>query len=81
MFSFKFNWIIYGLGKKNGSYALRYDSCLTIFLLIDGTDRSKISSDRYWIQFGISQYPLSFFENTPFNINNSFWENVMLLLW
>ena len=35
-------------------------------LLKDTTDRSKISSDRYRIQFDVNLYSLSFFTNTPF---------------
>ena len=36
------------------------------FLLIDATDKSKISSDRKRLFFALRQYPLSFFANTPF---------------
>ena len=36
------------------------------FLLIDATDRSKISSDQKRFFIALSLYPLSFFENTPF---------------
>ena len=36
------------------------------FLLIDPTDRSKISSDQKRLFFAVSLYPLSFFANTPF---------------
>ena len=36
------------------------------FLLIDVTDRSKISSDQQSLLFAVSLYPLSFFTNTPF---------------
>ena len=36
------------------------------FLLIDATDRSKISSDQKRFFIAISLYPLSFFANTPF---------------
>ena len=36
------------------------------FLLIDATDRSKISSDQKRLFFAVSLYPLSFFANTPF---------------
>ena len=43
------------------------------FLLIDATDRSKISSDQKRFFIALSLYPLSFFANTPFkctiNIN------------
>ena len=36
------------------------------FLLIDATDRSKISSDQKRFFIAFSLYPLSFFANTPF---------------
>ena len=39
------------------------------FLLIDATDRSKISSDQKRFFIALSLYPLSFFANTPFNCN------------
>ena len=35
-------------------------------LLIDATDRSKISSDQKRFFIALSLYPLSFFANTPF---------------
>ena len=37
------------------------------FLLIDATDRIKISSDQKRFFIALSLYPLSFFANTPFN--------------
>ena len=37
------------------------------FLLIDATDRRKISSDQRHFFIALSLYPLSFFANTPFN--------------
>ena len=36
------------------------------FLLIDATDRSKISSDQKRLFFSVSLYHLSFFAKTPF---------------
>ena len=39
------------------------------FLLIDATDRSKISSDQKRFFIALSLYPLSFFWNTPFKID------------
>ncbi len=39
------------------------------FLLIDATDRSKISSDQKRFFIALSLYPLSFFANTSFNDN------------
>ena len=38
------------------------------FLLIDETERSKISSDQKRLFFAVSLYPLSFFVNTPFKV-------------
>ena len=43
-------------------------------LLIDATDRSKISSDQKRFFIAFSQYPLSFFANTPFKSNEQ-WKN------
>ena len=40
------------------------------FLLIDATDRSKISSDQKRFFIALSLYPLSFFANTPFKMEN-----------
>jgi len=40
---------------------------MSSFLIIDSTDRSKISSDQHLIFFDVGLYPLSFFANTPFN--------------
>ena len=39
------------------------------FLLIDATDRNKISSDQKRFFIALSLYPLSFFANTPFKIH------------
>ena len=38
------------------------------FLLIDATDRSKISGDQKRFFIALRLYPLSFFANTPFNV-------------
>ena len=48
----------------HGAYALRL--VFIHFYLKYATEREKISSNRYRIQFEISLYPLSFFANTPF---------------
>ena len=40
------------------------------FLLIDATDRSKISRDQKRFFIALSPYPLSFFANTPFKFMN-----------
>ena len=39
------------------------------FLLIDATDKNKISSDQKRFFIALSVYPLSFFANTPFNMD------------
>ena len=41
------------------------------FLLIDATDRSKISSDQKRFFIALNLYPLSFFANTPFKDETS----------
>ena len=45
---------------------IRYETSLTIFLLIDATDWNKISGDQKRFFIALSLYPLSFFANTPF---------------
>ena len=47
-------------------WTLRSSVIFNNFLLIDATDRSKISSDQKRLFFAVSLYPLSFFANTPF---------------
>ena len=42
------------------------------FLLIDATDRSKISSDQKRFCIALSLNPLSFFANTPFKAHDSY---------
>ena len=42
------------------------------FLLIDATDRKKISSDQKRFFIALSLYPLSFFANTPFKVKIMF---------
>ena len=41
------------------------------FLLIDTTDRSKISGDQKRFFIALILYPLSFFVNTPFKVCDS----------
>ena len=49
-------------------WALRFSVLIVFnnFLLIDATDRSKISSDQKRLFLAFRLYPLSFFANTPF---------------
>jgi len=68
----KLNWFFYGLSRmlhlSEFVWTLRSSVFVVFnnFLLIDATDRSKISSDqkRFFIALGL--YHLSFFANTPF---------------
>ena len=69
---FDINLIFYGLSRMfqfpQFVLALRssvWDVFIN-FLLIDATDRSKISSDKRRFFIALSLYPLSFFANTPF---------------
>ena len=48
------------------------------FLLIDTTDRSKISSNQKRFFNELSLYPLSFFANTPFKEISLFYEKNLL---
>ena len=53
-----------------GRYVLQHELFFYNFLLIDATDRSKISSDQKRVFSAVSLFPLSFFANTPFNIKD-----------
>ena len=71
----KLNWFLYCLSPMlqfsefvwSLSYSVWDD--FNKFLLIDATDRSKISSDQKRFFIVLSLYPLSFFANTPFKYN------------
>ena len=67
-------WLFYGLSRMfqlpQFVWALRssvWDVFIN-FLLIEATDRSKISGDQKRFFIALSLYPLSFFANTPFNL-------------
>ena len=69
-------WFFYGLSRMfpfpQFVWALRssvWDVFIN-FLLIDATDRSKISSDQKRFFIALSLCPLSFFANTPFKLNS-----------
>ena len=51
------------------------------FLLIDATDRIKISSDQKRFFIALSLYPLSFFANTPFKCITSWWSKYIFFSW
>ena len=67
-----FNWLFYDpswmLQISEFVWSLRSLTWVVLnnFLLIDATDRSKISSDQKRLFFTVSLYPLLFFANTPF---------------
>ena len=82
-------WRFYGLSRMfqlpQFVWALRSSvwNVFHNFLLIDATDRSKISSDQKRFFIASSLYPLSFFTNTPFKViitGSSFVGNPMCLL-
>ena len=70
---FEIKLIFYGLSRmlqfSEFVWALSYSvrDVFNKFLLIDATDKSKISSDRKRFFIALSLYPLSFFANPPFN--------------
>ena len=72
MICLKLNRFFYGLSRISHlseiAWILRSSVLVVInnFLLIDATERSKISSDQKRFFIALSLYPLSFFANTPF---------------
>ena len=86
MICLKLNWFFYGLSRmlqfSQFLWAIRSSvwDVFNNFLLIDATDRSKISSDQKRFFVALSLYPLSFFANTPFNVKfkNFFFENLRI---
>ena len=75
MICLEFNWFFYDpswmLQISEFVWSLRSLAWVVLnnFLLIDATDRSKISSNQKHSFFAVSLYPLLFFANTPFNLN------------
>ena len=51
---------------------------LNNFLIIDATDRRKISSDQKRLFIAVSLYPVSFFTNTPFKKGKKKWKSRIL---
>ena len=72
MICLKFNGFFYGLSLMLQFSQFVWTPCYSVwdvfnnFLLIDATDRIKISSDQKRFFIALSLYPLSFFANTPF---------------
>ena len=73
---FEIKLIFYGLSCmlqfSEFVWALSYSvwDVFNYFLLIDASDRSKISSDQKSFFIAFSLYPLSFFANTPFKVTS-----------
>ena len=72
---FEIKLIFYGLSRVLQFSEFVWTPCYSVwdafnnFLLIDATDRSKISSDQKRLFIALRLYPLSFFANTPFKAN------------
>ena len=73
MICLELNWLFYDptwmLQISEFVWALRSSVWVVFinFLLIDATDRNKISNQQIRLFFAVSLYPHSFFANTPFN--------------
>ena len=74
MICLELNWFFYDsiwmLQLSEFVWTLRFLARVVFnnFLLIDATDRIKISSDQKRLFFAVRLYPLSFFMNTPFKL-------------
>jgi len=74
MICLKLNWFFYGLSRMLQFSQFAWTPCYSVwdffnnFLLIDATDKSKISGDQKRFFIAFSLYPLSFFANTPFKV-------------
>ena len=72
MICLELNWFVYDpswmLHLSEFVWALRSSVWVVFnnFLLLDATDRSKISSDQKRFFIPLSLYPISFLANTPF---------------
>ena len=75
MICLKLNWFFYSLSRMLQFSQFVWTPCYSVwdafnnFLLIDATDRSKISGDQKRFFIALRLYPLSFFANTPFNMH------------
>ena len=94
MICLKLNGFFYGLSRMLQFSQFVWTPCYSVwdvfnhFLLIDATDRSKISSDQKRFFIALSLYPLSFFEDSIgysrnidnfYNSHNSFlWPNYFI---
>ena len=75
MICLKLNWFFYDQSRMLQFSQFVWTPCYSVwdvfnnFLLIDATDRSKISSDQKRFFIALRLYPLSFFANTPFKLS------------
>ena len=82
MICLELNWIFYDpssmLQLSQFVWTLRSSVKVVYnnFLLIDATDRNRISSDQKRLFFAVSLYPLSFFANTPFKKRHIFLKSI-----
>ena len=89
MICLELNWLFYDpswmLQLSEFVWALRSSVWIFFnnFLLIDATDKSKISSDRKRLFFALRLYPLSFFASTPFKGVKIIWDikETVLAIW
>ena len=79
MICWELNWLFYDPSWMLQLSEFVWALCSSVwivfnnFLLIDATDKSKISSDWKRLFFALRLYPLSFFANTPFNLKKTSW--------
>ena len=84
---FEINLIFYGLSStlqfSQFVWPLSYSvwDVFNNFLLIDATDRRKISRDQKRFFIALSLYPLSFFANTHFNLISEGYNTVKIAFW
>ena len=77
MICLELNWFVYDPSWMLHLSEFVWTLCSSVlvvlnnFLLIDATDRSKISSDQKRFFIALSLYPLSFFVHAPFKCTNS----------
>ena len=71
---FEIKWIFYGLSRmlQFSEFVWALLVVFNNFVLIDATDRSKISWDQKRFFIALSLYPLLFFANTPFKLKKYF---------
>ena len=77
MICLKLNWFFYGLSRMLTFSQLVWTPCYSVwdvfnnFLLIDATDRSKISSDQKRFFIAFSLYPFHFSRTLPLSLSRN----------